>query len=256
MVHSRSISSLGLALVLFGMSACNTPVQGESGAGPAGASSSGGNGSSGKTDPIPPSGKTCSEAVECTKGCADGDDACVDACVAEGSESAKQKYEALAICLQGSVCNGDLQCLQQQCKYQIDACNADRAPKYEAPLAPGSGSVPAELVGAWYSQSGTYVFNFKDDGTYTETEAAATPGGSGCTGSTVFSYEGIVLFKETTVTLSQTSASKKTTTCSFETTTNPTPTTETKTFFYEGTELYICDEGMTKETCPVHLTKN
>jgi hypothetical protein len=254
------LSAFGLAVVLFGVSACTVPAEGTK-ASPAtadksGAAESGDGSGGGPTDPIPPSGSTCSEMVTCTQSCSEEDAACVDACVAKGSESAKQKYEALSICLHGTVCNGDVACMEEQCKYHIDACKADVAPTYEPPLAPGSGSVPPEFVGAWYSQSGSYVFNFKADGTYTETDAAATPGGSGCTGSTVFSYEGIVQFKESTVTLSQTNASKTTKTCSFTTTTKPTPTTEVKSWFLDGNQLFICEKGATMESCAIALTKS
>jgi len=249
------LSAFGLAVVLIGASACTSATQGTQ-ASPGTDGSSGGSSSGGTTDPVPPSGSTCSEVVTCTEPCDNADDACINACLAKGSESAQEKYQSLAICLQGSTCNGDVACLQEQCKYQIDTCKADTAPKYETPLAPGSGSVPAEFVGAWTSQSGSYVFNFKTDGTYTETAAAVGSGGSGCTGSTVFSYEGVVLFKDTTVTLSQTTASKTATTCSYTTTTKPAPTTETKAWFLDGTDLLICDQGIPKESCAIRLTKS
>src|SRR5262245_23842322 len=125
MVHSRSLSCLGLAVILLGLSACTAPIQnGSSTAAPAAAADgdSAGSGDGTPTAPVAPSGSTCSGVVECTRACADGDDACVDTCIAEGSASAKQKYEALSICLRGTVCNGDVACMEQQCKYHIDAC--------------------------------------------------------------------------------------------------------------------------------------
>ena len=214
------------------------------------APASGANGS-GTGTAQPATGSTCGEILTCAEACSDA--ACEDACIAKGSDAAKQKIQAVQICLEGNTCANDPGCMEVQCKIQLDQCRNDVAPKYESPLAPGSGSVPPELVGKWVSQMGNDVYNFNADGTYTATESSAS--GGTCGTATSYNFEGIVLFKQSTVTLSQTSAKRTTAECSsIGTTQTITPTTETKPFYYEAGVLSICD-STSKDTCNVQLKK-
>lgn len=236
---------LGVALALMVLWGCTTTAQGAS------PGSSGSSGSSGSTPPA--SGDTCGQVLECASACADT--ACQDACVEKGSSSAKEKYQAASVCIQFAGCNNDTPCIEGRCKPQLDACRTDVPPKYVDPLAPGSGSVPADFVGTWISQSGNFLYTFKADGTYEETAGAAT--GGSCDLSTVFSTSGIVAFDTSTVIFSETSSTKKTSSCGApDNVENLTPVSVQKAYLYESGILYLCDgDGSSKDGCAVQLSK-
>jgi hypothetical protein len=65
---------------------------------------------------------TCGQVLTCIDACADGDNACIAACEAKATATAKTKFDALLACAQ--TCDGDA-CLQTKCATQIQTCRAD-----------------------------------------------------------------------------------------------------------------------------------
>ncbi len=80
----------------------------------------------------------CSEIFDCVDTCRDGDDACVEACVARGTSAAQSVVDDLLTCAQRNACN-DETCLERRCQAELLACAG------ATPLdggAPDAGSRP------------------------------------------------------------------------------------------------------------------
>jgi hypothetical protein len=105
-------------------------------------------------------GVSCSVIADCAGKCADGDNACIDACIAKGTPDAQAKAGALKKCIDANAC-ADSACMQSKCSSEVNACAA-QAPSSSGG-APATGSVPADLVGTW--QDMTTLYEIKADGT-------------------------------------------------------------------------------------------
>lgn len=72
-------------------------------------------------EPTPGGGTTCRVAAICIGECADGDDACVQQCVAGMSDAELGELQELATCISNSGCEDD-ECIQNTCSAEITAC--------------------------------------------------------------------------------------------------------------------------------------
>jgi hypothetical protein len=72
--------------------------------------------------PGPGSELTCSGIIDCLNQCAQGDNACGQACYDNGNTEAKAQFDALLSCVQQTQCSFQDNTCQQQCATQIDSC--------------------------------------------------------------------------------------------------------------------------------------
>jgi hypothetical protein len=129
--------------------ACDEDSKGEGGAG----------------EGVPAAELSCSGIFDCAAACSEEDTACVDACVAAGSDAAVEAVSGIVTCYDDSGCGDDEACFGAACEAELVACAATSASHggEELPAEVPAGNVPAELVGQWRSPEESYLF--REDGT-------------------------------------------------------------------------------------------
>lgn len=144
----------------------------------------------------------CAAILNCAAACADNDDACANACLANGSSDAQSTATALAQCYNDHAC-ADAACLNTNCSNELDACFSQGKPT-GTPLDPTSttpGSVPANLVGSWAmaNYGATNRFKFNADGTgYYQTSLTQ---GDSCLITENTTWDGTAVIDDTTITV-------------------------------------------------------
>lgn len=167
-----------LAALLLGAFAggCSSTTSGAAPDG--GASSSGGSGTAANA-------LSCNGVLECASKCGANDSACMDACVAKGTPDAKTAVAAIVTCIDTNKCE-DAACFQQNCQAELATCVTPATGEAFAGTAP-AGSVPADLVGKWYSFG--ELWEFRADGSMMHGDNVST---SGCNTSNVESGTAVV----------------------------------------------------------------
>ncbi|MBK9000394.1 MAG: hypothetical protein IPM35_32135 [Myxococcales bacterium] len=142
---------------------------GTSGGGTGATAGSGNAGGTGGAGAAPSFGAaTCMGILECIVACPDGDQTCLDNCLAAGSPDAQNKLVSLANCVAAQNC-ADVECMGQNCTTELADC-IDVTAQGGGQQNPGGsvppGSVPAELVGQWVSVGSTewLSYTFGADG--------------------------------------------------------------------------------------------
>ena len=181
-------------------------------------------------------GESCNQVLTCAVNCAD--DACANDCYAKGSSSAQQKFDALLVCLNESMC-ADAECAQAACGDQIAACVND----VEAPQNPNTppvteGMVPGELVGDWIGNNGSY--HFDANGSYFFVGILSTSGNCIAFEKIEFTDSGVAAASGSTLTLTAENRKQVTYDCSGQPTTATQPP-ETKQYGWsiQGTTLTL-----------------
>jgi hypothetical protein len=222
---------------------------------PAGSASPGSSTDGGASVPAPPVGATCLEVAECAGKCADGDDACANACVAKGSPAAKAAVDALDQCSTRNACADDA-CLQTNCQSEIATCRSQKNDGANPPTGGVAGSVPAELVGTWSNEGGgaMIVYTFSADGSYHESSGLTSSGT--CSLTTTWDINGTVVFATGSVTFHRVSGTMLTETCSSKTEKDLAPESQTKSWIFEAGKLHTwgadCQDF---KTCGVEFAK-
>lgn len=144
------LKSLLVGSMLLG-SGCDEESKGEGGAG----------------EGVPAAELSCSGIFDCAAECAADDTACVDACIAEGSDAAVEAVYGIVTCYEASGCGDDEACIGATCEAELVACAATSGSHggEDLPSEVPEGSVPPELVGQWRGFDESYLF--REDGTVT-----------------------------------------------------------------------------------------
>jgi hypothetical protein len=161
-------------------------------------------------DPPGQGGDTCAEVAGCFDTCGDNDNACFDACFADGSSDAQQLINDITTCI--SSCQDDA-CVQRECGDLLEQCFDDTG---------GGGAVlPANLVGEWeHSEAQSNItYAFAANGTVHKIGGLATGSGS-CDSSFVIEYDGIVSLSEDIMSIQVTDGSFTSFGCDGTTVTN------------------------------------
>lgn len=93
---------------------------------------------------------TCLDIMNCIAGCANNDNACVDACYAAGSPTGQSQLLDLLNCMNAQQCT-DVPCVQTQCSTPLQTCVGSSTTGGGTTNTGGvpPGNVPPELVGSW-----------------------------------------------------------------------------------------------------------
>jgi hypothetical protein len=165
------ISVLSAVLLVVSAVGCSS-VKSSSGASP-----DGGGAPSNGTGTTQATALTCGGILECASKCGDNNAPCEDACIASGTPDAKTEAQAIVACINQFMCT-DVTCFQESCSAELATCVKPAAGQPLSGDAP-AGSIPAELVGSWYSHG--ELWDFKADGSVRHGGSVNT---SGCaTGS-------------------------------------------------------------------------
>jgi hypothetical protein len=148
-------------------------------------------------------GITCKEILACAADCADGDQACEDACIAQGSPGGKGAIDAISACFDKNGCT-DVACVQSKCSSEIQACLQQTNPPPSGSTASTTapqGSVPTELVGTWThtSSHGNSSYQFNADGTLVKATRMET--NYGCASIVEYASTGTAVFEGQNLTI-------------------------------------------------------
>jgi hypothetical protein len=201
------------------------------GAGDSGGTSSGGS--------VGGAGESCNAVLTCMLDCPD--DACGNACYANGSDGARQKIDALLGCLNASMC-ADAECAKMACAPEIDACVQDADVPVDSGPPVTQGVVPAELVGDWINHRGSY--HFDAGGSYWFVGVLDSDGP--CIGfdKIVYTHTGLASANGDGLTLTAQTVQKETTDCSGQVTTEMNPGhTSQYTWSIVGSTLTLVGES-------------
>lgn len=161
---------VALCMLVTGCTAVTTGSTPDGGAGGGGASVDGGAGTGAG------GALSCVGILDCAGRCADTDTACPDACVARATPTGKDAVVALSTCNTQNSC-ADSACLQAKCATELQAClqsGTGGGQPLPDGTAPTTGSVPAELVGQWYSYG--VLYEFTADGSASRSTNVSTGG--------------------------------------------------------------------------------
>jgi hypothetical protein len=160
---------VALCMFVTGCTAVTTGSGPDGGAGGTGASVDGGAGTAAG------GALNCVGILDCASSCADADTACADQCLARAKPTGKDAVVALSTCNTQNAC-ADSACLQAKCASELQACLQSDTGGQPLPdgTAPATGSVPAELVGQWYSFG--VLYEFLADGSASRSSNVSTGG--------------------------------------------------------------------------------
>ncbi len=210
-----------------------------------------------------PQGTTCLGILTCVQKQSCSDDACVDACMKQGTQDAQTAVTNLATCYQTNACQ-DAACLQSNCASELGACVSESAPpKSGQPMTGGSnvpaGSVPPSFVGTWSYMDGfdpgsetSWTFDANGTASYSN---AYSGGLSNCTNTTLIRYDGNAVIDGTSITLYATKAQTMTDTCGIESTMPETASTLTFTYtFNDDGTMHTIDSTCAAQYAPSETT--
>ena len=183
-------------------------------------------------------GDSCNEVLTCISSCPD--DACATACYDGGSNGAREKMDALLVCLDASMC-ADAQCAKMACAAELDTCTQDVAVPVDDPPVT-QGMVPAELVGDWLGSRGSY--HFDESGAYWSVGILSSDGPCVSFEKIVFTDTGVASTTGSNLTLTAQTRQQDTYDCNGQMTTkmNPAQTTQ-YTWSIAGETLTLVGES-------------
>jgi hypothetical protein len=189
---------------------------------------------------------SCSEAVTCISNCADGDDACSNACYDRASPGGQSLLTALVSCINDNTC-ADSACVNQKCPSELSGCLDDVAPVVDSGIPPTTAApLPAALVGRWSSVnlSTGESFDFNADGTYSSLLIYEPSGRCVATSRLAAYIEGVASTNGQSLSITPTKGRVETTDCSDTTTTKPSsPPNRAFTWSVDGNLLTLTENG-------------
>jgi hypothetical protein len=185
-------ASLSFGVVLAAAACSSSPSQGSS---PADGGSSGAADAGGST-------LSCLQIFDCARPCTEGDTACEEGCLGQGSAAARTATNALVDCFAKNGC-AVAACISANCATELEACIDQSMPVASAPPsteAPPVGEIPASVVGTWgHTSYGTFRrYTFGADGTATWEHGTTSV--AGCPVTYATTQKGTATFSETTFT--------------------------------------------------------
>jgi hypothetical protein len=158
------------------------------------------------TDPDPDSGLSCTKVLDCIDACPTN--ACVDTCVADGTDKARDLAETLLTCIERHGC-ADFACVESRCGTELETCDADGRGGGGGGGGGMQGStLPAALVGAWSNGSAQAPISYAFTSTGLAHKIGGFYTGSGsCDSSYVQEVDAVVQLAGDVLTITPTSAS-------------------------------------------------
>ena len=143
-------------------------------------------------DPSPDAGPTgpdggqsldCGGVLECAGACSDGDEPCLDACVARADAVALGRLSALVDCTAREGCGEDDACILSRCAAEVAACGGEVVPPADGGVIPDAGpeALPTEIEGTMIDRDAanadTYVMESTSTVRFVRDDAAGEAAG-------------------------------------------------------------------------------